>query len=299
MKKIGIEDKVIFDKYRSSRILNSEYQFTTIFAWAHRYNFCYIEKEGVLYIFGNQNNGNLQCYFPIGEKSIEEKLDFLKKTFRENMAPINIRPVSKDMLDQIKPFLGENFTIGTKESYRDYICDYSLLLEYKGSEYKKKRKLTKTFISRYNYKYFSICKTDIESIKAAMHSILYNTDSTADIDEWTAYTRILDNYESLNLRGGVIVIDGIIEAIAIAESCFDSIYVHVRRCNKKFIGIYPAMLQLLIKNEFVDRKYKYVNLQDDMGVENLRKSKLSYKPVLLFEKYFIQEEVKDYGNAGD
>lgn len=131
-----------------------------------------------------------------------------------------------------------------------------------------------------------------------MHSILYDTGCTVDVDEWTAYKRILDNYVSLGLRGGYIVIDGIIEAIAIAESCFDTIYVHVRRCNKKFVGIYPAMLQLLMKNEFVDRKYKYVNLQDDMGIENLRKAKLSYKPILLFEKYFIQEKVDDYGNAG-
>ena len=82
MKKIEIEDKVIFDKYKSPDIINSEYQFTTIFAWAHRYNFCYIENGEVLYIFGNQNNGNLQCYFPIGEKSIEDKLEFLKKIFR-------------------------------------------------------------------------------------------------------------------------------------------------------------------------------------------------------------------------
>lgn len=298
MKKIGIEDKVIFDKYRLPDIINSEYQFTTIFAWAHRYNFCYIENESVLYVFGNQNNGNLQCYFPIGEKSIEDKLEFLKKIFRENMCPINIRPLSKAMLEQIKPFLGANFAIGTKESYRDYICDYSLLLEYKGSGYKKKRKLTKAFFSRYNYEYFPICKTNIESIKDAMHSILYDAGCTVDVDEWTAYKRILDNYVSLGLRGGYIVIDGIIEAIAIAESCFDTIYVHVRRCNKKFVGIYPAMLQLLMKNEFVDRKYKYVNLQDDMGIENLRKAKLSYKPILLFEKYFIQEKVDDYGNAG-
>lgn len=299
MKKIEIEDKVIFDKYKSPDIINSEYQFTTIFAWAHRYNFCYIENGEVLYIFGNQNNGNLQCYFPIGEKSIEDKLEFLKKIFRENMSPINIRPLSKDMLEQIKPFWGANFSIGTKESYRDYICDYNLLLEYKGSEYKKKRKLTKTFLSRYNYEYSSISKTNIEYIKDALHSILYGTDCAVDIDEWTAYTRILENYENLGLRGGFIAIDGIIEAISIAESCFDTIYIHVRRCNKKYVGIYPAMLQLLMKNEFVDHKYKYVNLQDDMGIENLRKAKLSYKPIMLFEKYFIQEEVDDYGNACD
>lgn len=299
MKKVEIEDKVIFDKYSSPSIINSEYQFTTIFAWAHRYNFCYIEEDGVLYVLGNQNNGSLQCYFPIGEKTMKDKLDFLKKIFRENMAPINIRPLSKEMLEQIRPFLGKDFTIGTKESYRDYICDYSLLLEYEGSEYKKKRKLSKAFFSRYKYEYFSINKTNIDSIKNAMYSILHNENCAVDMDEWIAYNRILDNYEQLGLKGGFIVIDGVIEAISIAEARFDMVYIHVRRCNKKYIGIYPVMLQLLMKNEFIEHKYKYVNLQDDMGIENLRKAKLSYKPILLLEKYFIHEEERDYGNVGD
>lgn len=290
MKNIEIEDKAIFDKYKNPNILNSEYQFTTLFAWAKRYNFCYQEHEDTLLIFGNQNDGSLQCYYPLGNQALKSSIEYIKYIFKEEKAPLNLRPLSEDMLNSILPYMNKNCLIGTKKSYSDYICDYQKLVNYSGPEYKRKRKLVNAFYKRYNFKYERLTADKIDFVKSGLYDILSDSKNVFDIDEWYAYLRILNNIEKLELRGGMILVDNKLEAICIAEEFYDSIIIHIRRCNKSFVGIYPAMLQLLLQHEFCDKHYKYVNLQDDMGIENLRKAKFSYKPVFLLEKYYIKEE---------
>ena len=290
MKQVEIEDKKIFDKYQTREIMNSEYRFTTVFAWAHKYHFKYIENKNVLYIFGNQNNGDLQCYFPLGQEIKKETIDYIAELFEKFKQPFNLRPLSKEMVEIGIPFLNIKVIIGSKLSYRDYIYDYSLLCEYSGHGYKKKRKAVNKFYSSYNYAYISINKINCKEALSALNRIVFQLQDAGDKDEWDAYTRILNNFEALKLKGGMILIDGRIEGIAVAEAYHETIYIHIRRCNKKYSGIYPAMLQLLLKNEFGDQKYKFVNLQDDMGIENIRKAKLSYRPIRLLDKYYIQEE---------
>lgn len=292
MKHIEIEDKTIFDKYKNPSILNSEYQFTTLFAWANKYNFSYQEYEDTLFIFGNQNDGSLQCYYPIGNNSLDRSIEYIEKFFKNKNTPLNLRPLSKEMLECLKPYIKDNYLIGTKISYADYICDFQELINYSGSKYKHKRKFANAFYKKYEFEYKSLTTENIEYAAKGLFKIISNSmpKGNFDHDEWQAYSRLLNNFDKLNLKGGIIVVDNEVVAVSVAERVFENIIIHIRRCNKSFIGVYPAMLQLLLKNEFCDNNYKFVNLQDDMGIENLRKSKLSYKPVILLEKYYIKEE---------
>lgn len=49
------------------------------------------------------------------------------------------------------------------------------------------------------------------------------------------------------------------------------------------------MLHLVLNSEFNNGEYKIINTQDDMGNENIRRTKLSYNPVCIYKKYFIKE----------
>ena len=69
----------------------------------------------------------------------------------------------------------------------------------------------------------------------------------------------------------------------------DTAVIHIEKGNTDIFGIYP-----LINKEFISRAFshtKYVNREEDMGKEGLRKAKLSYNPVKRLHKYTIIPEL--------
>ncbi|MFR6496326.1 MAG: phosphatidylglycerol lysyltransferase domain-containing protein [Ruminococcus sp.] len=62
---------------------------------------------------------------------------------------------------------------------------------------------------------------------------------------------------------------------------------HLRRAYRKgghpFSRAYPAMAQAFAAHFAMD--YTYLNREEDLGIPGLRKSKLSYYPELLLEKW--------------
>ena len=63
----------------------------------------------------------------------------------------------------------------------------------------------------------------------------------------------------------------------------ETVIVHVEKADDRIRGLYQA-----INNEFCRRlpeETVYVNREEDMGMENLRQTKLSYKPYMMGEKY--------------
>ncbi|MBC7960348.1 MAG: DUF2156 domain-containing protein, partial [Vallitaleaceae bacterium] len=65
--------------------------------------------------------------------------------------------------------------------------------------------------------------------------------------------------------------------------------IHIEKANEVIRGMYPLINQVFMQNEFPE--VELVNREEDLGIEGLRKSKLSYNPVEVLEKYtFFQKE---------
>ena len=101
---------------------------------------------------------------------------------------------------------------------------------------------------------------------------------------------VLTNCRYLNYKMGGIYIDGQLEAFSLGVygHAERTAYIHVEKANPNIRGLYPFISQQFLLHEFPDALY--VNREDDMGLEGLRKSKMSYNPILLEEKYEIRQK---------
>ena len=95
------------------------------------------------------------------------------------------------------------------------------------------------------------------------------------------------NFDTLGLEGGLLRVNGEVVAFTIGEKQnADTYTVHFEKAFPEVQGAYP-----MINREFVRYITKlhpemlYINREDDMGMENLRKAKRSYYPDLMVEKY--------------
>lgn len=106
--------------------------------------------------------------------------------------------------------------------------------------------------------------------------------------EFDITLRALRQNEQLKLDGGLIRADGRVVAFSLGEPCNRETYVvHIEKAFADVQGAYPIMNQQFVEHIAVG--YRYINREEDAGVEGLRKAKLSYYPDLMVEKGTVTE----------
>ncbi|MFW9938451.1 MAG: phosphatidylglycerol lysyltransferase domain-containing protein, partial [Candidatus Thorarchaeota archaeon] len=65
----------------------------------------------------------------------------------------------------------------------------------------------------------------------------------------------------------------------------NTLVIHIEKAHMKFEGSYQAINNLFLKNCCVD--VIYVNREQDLGIDGLRRAKESYKPVRMIKKSII------------
>ena len=100
---------------------------------------------------------------------------------------------------------------------------------------------------------------------------------------------MLGNIKTLGIKGGAIAIDDKIVAFTLGSPINKQIYnIHIEKALKGYDTAYTV-----INREFALHnleKYKYINREDDLGIEGLRKSKLSYHPQIILPKYICTKK---------
>ena len=97
-------------------------------------------------------------------------------------------------------------------------------------------------------------------------------------------------FEELEMRGGALRVNGDIVAFTLGEPVGmrqDTLVVHIEKAFSDIQGAYAVINQQFAIHEGKD--FRYINREDDVGEEGLRKAKLSYKPVFLIEKGVVRE----------
>ena len=105
----------------------------------------------------------------------------------------------------------------------------------------------------------------------------------AALGEYKVFLRACTDFSALKMQGAVLYVEKNPVAVTmgseISAGCFDVMF---EKALREYDGVYAV-----INNEFAKTltRYKYINREEDMGLEGLRKSKLSYHPAIIYDRF--------------
>ena len=163
------------------------------------------------------------------------------------------------------------------------------LTSLKGKKFQSKRNHINNFKKQNpDYEYLPITPDLVPHCLRLEHKWFKANDPESEGDDLTyerrSLTFALQNFEALGLTGGAIRVGTEIVAFTFGSPINHNTFgVHVEKADTSIDGAYA-----MINYEFANRipeQYIYINREEDLGIEGLRKAKLSYQPVTILEKY--------------
>lgn len=289
-KSIELEDKATIDPFfKNQNYRTSELCFTNLFTWGKKFNTQFAIADNWMFIRFMDNNNRNSYLKPIGSGNIKNGIEIIIEDHKQFETEFQIRGLTKEMIDEVEAEMPGIFDYSFNRSVSDYIYTSEKLIHLSGKKLQSKRNHINRFKRENDWKYISLTgETEfVRECKRMLHEWMdvngEDKDSSLEYDD-LATTLMLENFDYLNLKGGLICVDGNIAAFTIGEELTeDTFIVHVEKAFTDIHGAYTIINQQFIENDASE--YKYINREEDMGIENLRKAKLSYHPDILLEKY--------------
>lgn len=166
------------------------------------------------------------------------------------------------------------------------------LRTFSGKKLQKKRNHLNSFYKAYEgrWQYASLQKEDIPELLDFLGNWHKEDDDFMMAYEKLGILRVLEHWEELDARGGIIRVDGNIEAFTIGSLLsFRMCQMNVEKANESIRGLYQAICKEFLNHEYLDTMY--VNREDDMGSPELRHAKEAYHPEYLIMKYRLMKKV--------
>ncbi|GHU51291.1 hypothetical protein AGMMS49975_04220 [Clostridia bacterium] len=280
---IKLSDRELLMSYiKKSEFLNSEYNFTVMFASAFVYGITYSVVENCLCARGVDGNGQECIYFPQGGSAdCVRALPVLIEHMR-SLPNCKLSLLSDKMLGILKSCgLYDEFSYAPRRDSYDYVYTRESLVNLSGKKLHGKRNHFNYFVNNYSYELRDITDADADSCRAFLKAVI--TDRSRDgVTELNYTLMMFDNYKELGLCGKLLFANGTLCGLVLAENHVGYALLHIARCDTAFRGASVALFKLFLTENLTD--CEYVNFMEDIGLEGLRKAKLSYAPEFFIEK---------------
>jgi hypothetical protein len=175
----------------------------------------------------------------------------------------------------------------------DYVYYRKDLAELSGRKYHKKRNLVTQCLGNYRCTYEELTPEIIPEVKEMQDRWCAQKDCGKTpilCHEYKAISSMLDNTGELDIIGGAIRIDGTVQAYTVASSLNNNTAaIHFEKAMPEFKGLYQLINQWFCKNSL--SSFEFVNREQDVGVEGIRKAKESYFPDHMIIKYAVLHNI--------
>lgn len=287
---ITLEDKPLLDSYLKPTCSHpfSDFNFSNLFIWrfAREISYCLIDEFLILKTCYPNSTPYFFYPFSLGERGKGERKAVLESLLT-SYPNATFKSLSQSQAQELEEFFPKRFSIAPNRDRFDYVYSIPELIALSGRKYhKKKNHLNKFFQTYPSFVFESITPSnaqEVQSVYEKWYEDNPNKDEALRCEKEGIFSS-LQNLSSLSLIGGLIRIEGEIVAFALGEAVdTESVVMHIEKANISIQGIYQAINQQFLENAF--GSYLWVNREEDLGIEGLRKAKLSYQPHFLLEKY--------------
>lgn len=275
----------------------ADYTFINLFGLKDIYDLRWTFTDDLVWI--QQYSPYTLCWAPVGGYI---KPDMLESCVCKSLEKSIIRiPNTLAKIWEEKSFV----KISEMRDEWEYVYDRQELIDLAGKKYHNKKNLCNQF-EKYDAVYHSIDSSWIPSLREfekkwkdnEMKNNVALDENSESFDkekmrhhevraeaDMVMIETIFDNWDNfIGIKGGALTVGEKIVAYAIGCGTMrDMIVVHAERGDRDYKGSYQAINRYFLKNEC--EGYKYVNREQDVGDEGLRRAKMSYNPVKFVEKY--------------
>ena len=293
LKKLFLKDKPLFDKFLNLGTHElGVYHFANIYIWRGLFEIQWQLIEGNLCLFFQDRLGCFAYLEPLG-KNINplvaaEVFALMDKFNRQK----NISRI-ENVEEHAAPFYRQ-VGYSLREKFCDYLCSRERLSGLRGDNFKSQRAMYNYFIRHYPYEYqrFSLRHKD-DCLALYRRWMLERKAANLDLvyqgmleDSFKSLKVMLGSWKDLRLTGRVVKVGNEIKGFTFGF-----------RLNRETFCVLYEITDLSLKGlaQFIFRRfcqelesYPYINLMDDSGLENLKKVKLSYRPIRLIPNFIVE-----------
>lgn len=283
---VRLEDKTEIERFtRAAGICNCDLAFANMYCWEETYRSAWCVEEGFLLIRFRIDGGRRIGYMqPLGEGDFTHLLPRLEADARAAGQPLRLAgltPEGAAALRRAYPAFG----IRRNRDSEDYIYRADDLRRLEGRRYQPKRNHINRFEAAYDYRYEELTPSlapeclRLERQWRAAHDA-HAAELTA---EQRAMQRAFDRFEELELRGGALFVDDRLAAFTYGSAIDDAVFcIHAEKADTRYEGAYTMINRLFAQH--LPPQYTLIDREEDLGLEGLRRSKLSYHPLFLQPK---------------
>ena len=267
-----------------------EYSFTDLFNWGHVHQ----TEVARMNDYGVIRSGfkEFSYLYPFGRGDVRPVIEEMVADARKNNVNFTVSLILEPMKQELQTIFPGRFTFTEERDYFDYIYERESLVELKGKKlHAKKNHLNAFKTSNPDWSFERITRENID--ECWQMNQLWNEQNELSLGSGLLKERIalrsaFDHFFEEELVGGLIRTNGRIVAYSIGHPLnSDTFVVHFEKAFADVRGAYQMINQQFALH--CCEGYRYINREDDTGLEGLRKAKLSYKPVFLIEKGVVRE----------
>lgn len=295
-RQITIEDKQdIEEKFSQQPARTTERCFADLFIWRERYRSQFAIEDGFLFVRSRAAEDKRWYYlFPVGQGDLPAALSRIRQDAAgQPYCLYGCTPAQREQLDP--ETAGRYLFLEDRDNF-DYLYRRQDLAELKGKKLHAKRNFVNRFLEEYEgewrYEPLDPQRHGDQVLELhrlwRQHHLAGGAIGAEEPDyEGQAIRQALEYFRPLEMRGGGLWIRDTLAAFTMGCLAGDTLTVQLEKALPQFQGAYPMMNQQFIAHGGQD--FELVNREEDMGIEGLRKAKLSYHPVELSVKYLLEE----------